>query len=280
MNFLRSIIILCSSFANYRAYRDVALSSSIKYLLKLILLLALVLAICAIPPALRAIDEFANRFDNHRPNFSIQNGKIVSHEKQPYSWGTKDARFILDTTGAVTAPDSNATSGLLFNADSFSYWLTPTNDSLLAWTAPTNATTTIISTPPQPLRAFPDGVVDGDYFRHLIRAMLWILVPVGWLLLVLFGMLSCLVQAYLFSLVASFMERSMPSPLHLSQLLNIAIHACTPAAIVVTVYSAMRLRNLSLWLVYLIVYGIFLVGATIACRDPVEGRRPHEDHLL
>ena len=67
-----------------------------------------------------------------------------------------------------------------------------------------------VSTHLQSLRGFPDGAVNGDYFRHLIRAMLWLLVPIGWLLLVLFGMLGCLLQAYLFSVVASFMERSMP----------------------------------------------------------------------
>ena len=187
---------------------------------------------------------------------------------------------ILDTTGTVTTPDSNALSGVLFTADNFSYWVTPTNDSLLAWAASTNAGMTIVSTHPQSLRGFPDGVINGDYFRHLIRAMLWFLMPIGWLLLVLFGMLSCLLQAYLFSVVASFMERSMPAPLQLSQLLNIAIYACTPAAIVVTLYSTMRLHNLNLWLVYLIVYGIFLIGASMACRDPVEGRRPRADDLL
>ncbi len=280
MNFLRSIIALCSGFANYRAYRDLAVSTSLKHLLKLILLLALVLAISAVPPALQAVDEIARRFDDHRPDFSIQDGKIVSHEKQPYSWGNKDVRFILDTTGTVTTPDSNALSGVLFTADNFSYWVTPTNDSLLAWAASTNAGMTIVSTHPQSLRGFPDGVINGDYFRHLIRAMLWFLMPIGWLLLVLFGMLSCLLQAYLFSVVASFMERSMPAPLQLSQLLNIAIYACTPAAIVVTLYSTMRLHNLNLWLVYLIVYGIFLIGASMACRDPVEGRRPRADDLL
>ena len=47
MNFLRSIIALCSGFANYRAYRDLALSTSLKHLLKLIVLLALVLAALA-----------------------------------------------------------------------------------------------------------------------------------------------------------------------------------------------------------------------------------------
>lgn len=268
MNFLRIVIALCSGFANYRAYRDLAITTSLKHLLKLITLLALVLTICAIPQAIDAIDVFAHRFDDHRPAFSIQDGKIVSQEKQPYSWGNQDVRFVLDTTGAVTGPDSNATYGVLFTTDSFLYWVTLTN------------TPTPVSTHLQNLRGFPNGTVNGDYFRHLIRALLWLLVPLGWLLLVLFGMLSCLLQAYLFSVVASFMERSMPAPLQLPQLLNIAIHACTPAAIVVTVYSAMRLHNLNLWLVYLIVYGIFLVGASTACRDQVRKKEPRGDDLL
>ena len=33
-------------------------------------------------------------------------------------------------------------------------------------------------------------------------------------------------------------------------------------------------------LVYLIVYGIFLIGASIACRDHMEGRKPGDDGLL
>jgi len=279
MNFLRSVIALCSGFVTYRPYRDLPLSASLKYLLKLIMLLALVLAISGVPPALERIDAFARRFDDRRPEFAIKDGKIVSQAPQPYSWGTRDVRFILDTTGAVTTPDSNATAGVLFNADSFLFWLTPTNDGVFFWAASSNATT-ISSTPPQSLHRFPDAVVNGDFFRQLSRAMLWFLVPLGWLVLVLFGMLSCLLQAYLFSVVASFMERSMPAPLQLPQLLNIAIRACTPAAIVVTLYSTMRLHDLNLWLVYLIVYGIFIIGASIACRDHVEGRTPRENDLL
>jgi len=262
MNFLRSVIALCSGFATYRPYRDLAVTTSLKHLLKLISLLSLVLAICAIPPAREGMTSFAHHFDVGRPDFSLHDGRIVTQVQQPYSWGNDKLRFILDTTGKVTTPDSNAAYGVLFAADSFLFWSTFTN-----------APTPVVSSQPFPLRGFPDGVVNGDYFHNLSRALLWLLVPLAWLLFMLLGMLSCLLQAYVFSVVASFMERSMPSPLALSQLLNIAIHACTPAAIVVTVYTAMRLHNLNLWLVYLIVYGIFLIGATSACRDPLERRK-------
>jgi Protein of unknown function (DUF1189) len=269
MKFLRSVIALCSGFATYRAFRDLPLTTSLKHLLKLMTLLALVVTVSGIPLILDRIDVFVHCFDDRRPDFSIHAGKVTSAEKQPYSWGNNTLRFILDTTGAATTPDSNAAFGVLFTSDSFLYWVTPTN-------APGH----VLSTRLQSLRGFPDGAVNGEYFRHLIRALLWLALPLGWLVLVLLGMLSCLLQAYLFSMVASFMERSMPSPLQLQQLLNIAIHACTPAAIVVAAYIAMRLHNLNLWLVYLVVYGIFLVGATNACRDRVSRIEPREDDLL
>jgi hypothetical protein len=269
MKFLRSVIALCSGFASYREFRDLAITTSLKHLLKLVTLLALVVALSAIPTAREGMDWFAHRFDQGRPDFSLHDGKIVTQAQQPSSWGDDNLRFILDTTGKVTTPDSNATYGVLFATDSFLFWSTFTNTP-----------TPVVSSRPFPLRGFPDGVVDGDYFHNLSRALLWLLVPFVWLVIVLFGMLSCLIQAYLFAMVASFMERSMPAPLQLSQLLNIAIHACTPAAIVVTVYTAFHLHDLNLWMVYLIVYGIFLIGATNACRDTVEGSRPHEDDLV
>lgn len=259
MNFLRTVIALCSGFATYRPYRDLAVTTSLKHLLKLMALLSLVLAICAIPALRDGMDRFVRLFDEGRPDFSIHDGKIVTDAKQPVSWGDDNLRFILDTTGAVTTPNTNSAYGVLFTTDHFLYWMTLTN-----------APTPVVSSRPQSLRGFPDGEVNGEYFHNLSRALMWLVIPLGWLLLVLLGMLSCLVQAYLFSMVASFMERSMPSPLALPQLLNIAIHACTPAAIVVTVYTAARLHDLNLWMVYLIVYGVFLIGATSACRDPLE----------
>ena len=107
----------------------------------------------------------------------------------------------------------------------------------------------------------------GNTSRRLIRASLWAALPLSWLLIVLAGTLTCLLQAYLFSVVASFLERGMPAPMRANQLLNIAIHAVTPAAILVTAYKIMQLEGLDLWLVYLIAYGVFLIGAANACRQ-------------
>jgi hypothetical protein len=201
-------------------------------------------------------DNFAQWADQHFPEFSIHDGTISTTAAQPFYASDGDFLFILDTTGRVTGPDPRALQGLLFTADSF-----------IVWFKATNAPEAAVQSQRHSLRGFPDGVVNGDYFRNLIRAFLWVGLPFALVILILLALLSTLLQAYLFSFVASFMERSMPAPLRLPQLLNIAIHAVTPAAIIVTAYSAMRLHDLNLWAIYLIAYGIFLVGATNACRE-------------
>jgi len=256
MNFLRTVIALCSSFKSYRQFRDQAVSTSLKHLVKLVSVLSIVLLISFIPWVSTRSNRFARWVDDNFPPFSIHDGKITTTAEQPFYASEGDFLFILDTTGKITGPDPKALQGMLFTADSFVVWLRATNSP-----------EPVIQSQRGSLRGFPDGVVNGDYFRKLIHAFLWVGLPLALVVLILLALLSTLLQAYLFSIIASFMERSMPAPLQLQQLLNIAIHAVTPAAIIVTAYMAMQLHGLNLWAVYLVAYGVFLIGATNACRD-------------
>jgi len=256
VNFLRTVVSLCGGFRTYRAVRDVPLSSALKYLLKLIALLGSVLMLSFIPWVLERTDEFATWVDQNFPAFRIQDGQVVADVEQPYYSGDNNFRFILDTTGTVTNADPAAAYGMLVGATDITLWVSATN--------PPNAA---VQSRHQPLRGFPDGAVNGAYFRKLIREFLWVGMPIAWVLLILLGLLTCLLQAYLFSAVASFAERSLPAPLTMTQLLSVALHAVTPAAIIFTVYKLLRIEGLNLWLIYLIGYGIFLIGGTNACRD-------------
>lgn len=256
MNFLRTVAALCSGFRPYRAYRDQGFSTSLKYLLQLMMVLGLLVTLSVIPWAWSWTREFAEWADANLPRFSIREGKLVSDAPQPYSTTRDDAVFILDTTGQVTAPDPNAVSGVLFTAD-----------KVVVWFANTNVSPPVIVQRDVPLTGFPDGDVNAAYWRRLMRSTLALATPLLWGLFTLMGLLTALLQAYLFSLVASFMERSLPRGMTLAQLLSIAMLAVTPGAIIVAAYMAMRLQGLNLWLIYLVAYGIFLIGATNACRD-------------
>lgn len=256
MKFLGSVIALCGSFKSYRKVRDIPVTASFRYLAQLIAILALVLLLSRIPWMLERVGASKTWADEYFPPFIIQNGQISTSVQQPYYAGNDDFLFILDTTGEVTEADPKAMNGILLMADSFIFWRK---------TAP--APDAQIQSQQQSLKNFPDGSVDGNYVLGLIRTSLLVALPFILLIVALVGLLTCLLQAYLFSVIASYMERHLPRPLHFQQLLNIAIHAVTPGAIIATTYTALWLRGLNLWIIYLIAYGIYLIGATNACRD-------------
>ncbi len=266
MNFFRTLFALCAHFRNYRAIRDVPITTSLKFIARLLALLTFILMLSAVPRAHTGINEFATHLDLNRPDFELRDGKVVTAASQPCAWGNETLRFMLDTTGRATAVDSNAAQGVLFTTDSFVFWVKLTN-----------GTDSVLRSHESSLAGFPNGPINGDYFRAMVRTFLWVLVPFSWLFLTLAGLLACLIQAYVFSLVASLLERGLPHGLQLPQLLNIATHAVAPAAIIITAYKAMWLEGIDLWLIYLIVYGIFLVGASNACRElPARTEEPSD----
>ena len=207
MNFFRTAVGLCAGFKSYREIRDLPVTTSIKYLLQLLAVLALVFVTSSIPATLAGTGRFMERFDRHRPEFSIQNGQIVTRAKQPYAWGNHELLFILDTTGAVTNADPRAETGLLFNASSYTYWVKG-GDHL----KPTVLTHTV------PLRGHPDGRIDGEFIRHWVNVFLCLWIPFAWVVLILLGMLTCMLQAYFFAAVTAAMERGVGAPLQLPQL--------------------------------------------------------------
>lgn len=256
MKFFRTVFALCAHFQNYRAIRDLPVTASLKFIGQLLALLTLIFLLASIPRARGFVENVAQHFDQHRPEFALQKGKVVTTAPQPYVWGNSTLRFVLDTEGQLDAPLSNALYCAVFTSNSIVYWMTVTNESKR-----------IVQSHEMSLATFPDGPITGDYFRATARAFSWMLVPFSWIFLTLGGMLVCLIQAYVFSLIASILERGLPYGLQLPQLLNIAIHAIAPAAIILTAYKAMWLEGVDLWLIYIIAYGIFLIGASNACRE-------------
>lgn len=221
-------------------------------------------------PTLRdRTNTFADWADQYLPAFSITNSRVVTAVAQPYHAGNNQFHFILDTTGQTQQPETNALMGLLVEEKAFVFWIKNTNTPNAA-----------VRSQRAELRGFPNGVVNGNYFRQLVRAFMWVGVPVMFVIITLIALFTVLVQAYIFALIASLMERGNPKGLQLPQLLNLAIHAATPAALVYTIYQALQLEGLDLWLVYLLIYGVFVVGAANACRDQVPAQEPKEDELL
>ena len=258
MKFLRTVLALSANFRHYRAIRDLPVRSSLWYLTKLVFPVTLLTLLALTPVALHRVDDLAEWMDRHLPKFAINDGHVTSPVPQPYRASADGFLFILDTTGATTQPDTNVLQGLLLNSDSFTFWI-----------GATNGPTPVMRTQQSSLHGFPDGNVNGDYFRQLFRSFLWVGGPVAWVMLAVVALLIILAHAVIFAGFASMMDRGAMRALSLRQLLNVAIHAATPATLVNAAFIALQLESINLWWLYLIVYGIYLIGAVAASREPL-----------
>ncbi len=256
MSFFRTVLALCAHFQNYRAIRDVPVSASLRFIGQLLALLALVFVLSALPRVRAGVNRLAEHFDSDRPDFAIQDGRIVTADRPPCIWGDETLRFVLDPESRVVEPLSNALNCAVFTSNSLVYWMTLTNGA-----------EPIVRSHEMSLAGFPNGAVTGEYLRAVARSFLWVVLPFSWVFLTLGAMLICLIQAYVFALIASLLERGSPRALQLPQLLNIALHAVAPAAIIFTAYKSLWLEGVDVWLIYIIAYGVFLIGASSACRE-------------
>ena len=258
MNFLRTVLKLCASFRDYRTVRDLPVRASLWYLVKLVFPVTVLTVLTLTPAAFHRVNDLAEWTDQHLPPITIKDGHVTSPVPQPHRVGADDFLFILDTTGATTQPDTNALQGLLLGADCFMFWV-----------GATNGATPVLHSQQSSLRGFPDGTVTGEYLRHLFRSFLWVGGPVACGLLAGIALLVILLHAVIFAGFAAVMDRGAIRVLNFWQLLNIAIHAATPATLVNAAFLGLQLENVNLWWLYLIVYGIYLVGAVAASREPV-----------
>ena len=256
MKFFSTVIKLCTGFRHYRDIRDLPVGASIFYIFRLVALLAVLTTLAMLPWALDKLNNSVAWADSHLPKFSIRNGQVETTVPQPYRTGDKEFLFILDTTGKTTDPDPSAKIGFLVKLDQIQFWEKQSDD------VPVN--TRAIS-----LRNFPEGDINHNYVRQFLHMALILGVPLLCVIGTGVALVVIGIQACLFAVVAAWLERSISrinAPLQFRQLLNIALFAATPGAILVAAYTAMRLEDFNLRLVFLIAYGITVIGASNACR--------------
>ena len=269
MKFLHTVLEFCANFRNYRSIRDLPIRTTLWYLTKLVFPVTLLTLLALLPTGLRRVDGAAEWADRHLPALSIKDGHVTSTVPQPYRAGADDFLFILDTTAAAPQPDTNVLQGILLKSDSFVFWI-----------GATNGPTPVFRTQNSSLHGFPDGTVNGEYLRQLFRSFLWVGGPLIGALLAASSLLIILFHALIFAGFAALMERGATRALRFGQLLNIAIHAATPAILVNAAFLALQLEIINLWWLYLIVYGLYLIGGVAASRDPIPQNVTGQDDSL
>jgi hypothetical protein len=227
--------------------------------------LVLVTIVCAVvavgsylPDLWRGTQHFAAWWEKTVPVLEIRDDRLVADMAGPFDARYRQFHVLVDLAGNPDQPPaSDAVGGFMVGAE-----------RVVVWSRHPDHPEASLSKMEVKASHFPPGRVDAGYIRSLVLGGAWFGVLAAVALIVGVTLGAVLLQACLFSAVAAFMDRSVGEGLRLRQYLNISLYAATPALLVVTTYVVMRLEMLieHMGWVYLIVYGIFLIGGTNACR--------------
>ncbi|MBI5685509.1 MAG: DUF1189 family protein [Verrucomicrobia bacterium] len=251
MDFLRTLLGVCSGMRFYRLALDWTAGDALKHLLKLALLMALIGA----PLFLRNSYHWATaalaqlEHSKALPEFSIEKGRVRTMLPQPHVRVFRDFALVLDTTSAKPPKPAGANAGITITANSILFW-------------------SEINPNPTPIDVsfFPGGRVDAAYLRALLRESLW--VSGFFLTIMMFLGVFCLglLQVVTFGGLASFVEQGIEPSYRFDQLFCFGTLALSPAAIAALIYAAFGVGFDPLLMVYMIVFAIYFTGSTTACR--------------
>lgn len=251
MDFLRTLLGVCSGMKFYRLALDWTPANALKYLLKLALFLALTSSPIVLWNGYRwanaALDQL--EYSKVLPEFFIKGGRVHATAPQPYRRVFQDFALVLDTTSAKPQPPAGAIAGIT---------ITATN--VLVWSQ-IDPNPTAIET-----KLFPDGQVNVAYLRTLLRESLWVSGILLAIMVFLGFFCGSLLQVTMFDALASFIEQGIEPSYRFDQLFIFGALAITPAAIAALIYMAFGIGFENLLLVYLFVFAFYFTGSTTVCR--------------
>lgn len=256
MNFFRYLWLTCSGFRTYSAFLNLSLRSTLVYWAMFSALLGMVALANIMYWFKMGYPLIVEKASNYLPEFSIVHGQAFSKLPQPYYANTNQFPIILDLEDSVKAPEKTFPGGVILRKNNFHFWNQDVRSKEVPW------------------NKLPDGVVNREYLETLgkltMRAIPYFFLPI-WFIFLLLG----LIQGFLFTVLAGFLERSMKPGFTFSQLFNISIFAVTPGAIIIATYVSVGFPGIRWDLLYFSCYCFFLVMSTGACRAFLS--RPKED---
>ena len=247
MNPFRCFWLASSGFRTYRFFLELPFQTVLKYWFLFAAFLAVILLGNFVKQFKRGFPLIV-KSASYIPPFKISKGQAYSSLPQPYFANTNQFPIILDLENKLKTPENMFPQGILILQDKFKVWLEHSELLTIPWLG------------------WPDGEVNIDYLKNLEHktylALPWIYFII-WLTTVLLGLL----QALLFTLFTSFIERSASLSFKFNQLLNLAVFAITPSAMILTIYLTIDFYRLPLSLLYFTTYCFFFIMATSSCRE-------------
>jgi len=258
VKYLRYLWLSCSGFRTYLELLNLPLRATFGYWACFSGALAVVAIVYCMVWSRMASPLIVRKATEYLPPFTVENGQIHSSLPQPHFSNTNDFPVIMDLEGSLNEPEKMFAQGLILRKKELRVW---TRDG------PRFAV---------PFERWPDGTVDGPYLEQITQQLsqtIPFLFPIIWLSFMLLGLL----QAFIFTVLAGLLERSIDPCFNFSQLFNICLFSITPGAIIVATYMSCQLLQFRLDLLYFACYCFFLVMASGACRMKL---RPPKDEVF
>lgn len=277
--------ILVGSF-NPSFYKEIALQSirkSLKYLLLLVFLLALVLSTNytilfkkVSAKAVKWINTTLARELEGLPEIKIENG-IVSSSIEPFirTWENNAFAFIVDTSEGEGDPISllgNYGSAIMFTKDKLIFKTTEKGKTKLEIHTLSNIKSLKIKFGNRE-EGFLTLTFDGRVFHltsekvnrwaKLANGLTFFILLPGFFL---YHLITKLSQLFLFSLFSLIAKKFAKANLSYANLLNIGILALSPPVMLATLFQLTRLSFPPFWVLYCGIYVAFLLMAVLRCR--------------
>jgi hypothetical protein len=255
MSFLRNLWYACAGFETYRHLFNLPLRSVLFYWS----IFSAILSLVVLGNMLRYFDlafpTILRVASTHLSEVTLQQGHASSPIAQPYIGNTNQFPIIIDTQNTITEPSKMFPQGVAVREKELFVWWVPGMKPLA-----------------QEWKTMPDGTLNSEYlgaWGSETRRRLPIALPILWLTIMLGGLL----QAFFFTMLVGFVEKTMQPSFTFTQLFSIAVFAITPGAIVISIYSAIQFYEIRYDLLYFVCYCFFLVLASGACRTVLPGAK-------
>jgi hypothetical protein len=261
MSFFKYIWFAVSGFRTYQNLLNLSLRNTIAYWAVLSALLGIVGMINIVRWSKVSYPIIVKQASEFLPEFSISNGQAFSSLPQPYFSNTNQFPIILDLENQVQTPEKMFPMGIVIKKHELIFL----NDGK--------------STPVSRWDQWPNGKVDAAYLDQVSKKrveLLPFIYPIIWLVLMFFGLL----QAFLFTMMAGFLERSIRPSYSFAQLFNIALFCITPGALMIAFFQLIQAKGIRYDLLYFASYCFFFVMASAASRMSLipesERQREHD----
>lgn len=239
------------SATSFRFYKEIAfqrVSKSMGYFFLFIFLITLVLSMKFSTALIQGMGEINKEIGDRLPEIRIKDGVVLTTAQEPFIIEEKDFIFIIDTTGKTITIAPSYKQGILLTKNKLFYKQSE------------------IETREYDLSKIKSFTLNKEAMERWRKVFSRFALPILLVSLYPYYIVVKLIQILLFSLIALIVNTITKANLKYENLFNISLFALTPPALLATVFTLAGLKIPFIWLLYIIVYIIFIIGGIRSCR--------------